>query len=75
MIVGSTRGYIELDIDGRTVRVHGEGFHGELVDYVLDRSSITHWNDGSEVTDSERESILDDLRASALQHGLTIEIE
>jgi hypothetical protein len=75
MIVGSTRGHIDLDIDGRKVRIHGEGFHSGPVDFVADKSSITHWDDGSVVSDGEHEIILDDLRASAAERGLTIEIE
>lgn len=75
VIIEITRGHIDLDVNGRRVRVHGEGFHHGPLDFLVIKSSITRWDDGGEVTESERESILYDLQSSAAERGLAIEIE
>lgn len=72
LIVELGRGHIDLEVSGRKVTVLAEiSFTGQP-DYVVYTKSIVRWADGKEVTDSEREEILSDLRASMTQSGLTI---
>ncbi|MFI5610766.1 Imm74 family immunity protein [Amycolatopsis sp. NPDC051903] len=75
MITNITRGHIDLDVDGRTIRLQGEGFHRGPLDFLVITAQITRWNDGAEVTDGERAVILNDLRASAAARGLVVEVE
>ena len=70
MITGMTRGHVDLDIDGRTIRLQGEGYHHGPVLFDVYLSAHLRWNDGTEVTDDDREIIIADLKSS----GLAIEI-
>jgi hypothetical protein len=75
MITSMTRGHIDLNVAGRTIRLQGEGFHSGPLDFLVITAQIRRWDDGAEVTDSERAAILENLRASAAARGLVIEIE
>lgn len=74
MIINMTRGHVDLDVEGRTIRLQGEGFHRGPIDFLVITAQIRRWDDGAEVTDSERATILEDLQASAAARGLVIEI-
>jgi hypothetical protein len=63
-------------VDGKSARVHGEAFlpgHGSP-DFVLSHKQV-EWDDGSTVSDDDRELILQTLLRSADERGLTVEIE
>ncbi|MDQ0378557.1 Imm74 family immunity protein [Amycolatopsis thermophila] len=75
MITIPSRGYLDLDVGGQTIRLQGEGFRQGPVDFVVVGAQIRRWDDGAEVTESEREAILDHLLACAARQGLTIEID
>ncbi|MEV4601235.1 Imm74 family immunity protein [Amycolatopsis sp. NPDC049253] len=75
MITNITRGHIDLDVDGRTIRLQGEGFHRGPLDFLVITAQIMRWNDGAEVTGSERAAMLKDLRVRAAARGLVVEIE
>jgi hypothetical protein len=77
MIRRITRGAIELEVGGRSVTIHGEAFlrgHGSP-DFVAYRDLLKAWDDGTSLTDGERESVIADLLASAKARGMTVEVE
>ncbi|WP_236796674.1 Imm74 family immunity protein [Amycolatopsis sp. GM8] len=75
MISIPSRGRLDLELNGRTIRLQGEGFRQGPVDFVVSGAQIHHWNDGAEVTDDERKAILDHLFTCAAEKGLNIEID
>lgn len=68
------RGYVRLELDDRTATVSSEMFlpgHGspDLIVYP----NSWRWEDGSPMSDEERQALWEDLTASAQQHNLTVE--
>jgi hypothetical protein len=77
MITHMTRGSIELEVDGRKVTVNGEALlpgHGSP-DFVAYGDLLSSWDDGEPLSDADKRTVLEDLRASAKARGITIEIE
>ena len=77
MIKHMTRGAVELSVGGRDVTMQGEAYlrgHGSP-DFVAYRNTLTHWEDGAELTESDKQTIIDDLLSDAHARGWTIEVE
>ncbi len=75
MIVRMTRGHVELDLAGRHVTVQGEAYRGDPPTFVAYRGMLTAWQDGTPLTDEERETVLAELRAALADRGMTLDIE
>ena len=70
-----TRSYLRLELDGRTATVRAEAFvpgHGSP-DFEVFRNEVA-WDDGSAVTEDDRDRILQTLLAAAEERGLSVEI-
>jgi len=77
VITATTRGTIDLLVKGRAVTIEGEAFlpgHGSP-DFIAYKNSLRSWADGEPLTDDEKDAVLEDLRGSAEERGLTIEVE
>lgn len=61
-------------VDGKTLRVGGEGLFDRNPDFLIYPSSITHWEDGSAITAGEKRKVLEDLVAEAARRGWKFEI-
>jgi hypothetical protein len=66
---------LDLDLDGRTIRLQGEGFRQGPVDFVVFGAQIHRWDDGAKVSDDERKALVDHLLTCAAELGLNIEID
>lgn len=78
MITFITRGHVDLELDGKTVTIQGEALFRtgpDTTDFVAYRNSITHWNDGMPVTESDEAAIIRDLIQSGKDRGLIIEVD
>jgi len=76
-VVDMTPGSIRLRVGDRIVRIFGEAYlrgHGSP-DFVAGVSLIKAWEDGSPVTDADREAITRTLKESATARRMTLEIE
>ena len=56
-------------VDGKILLVGGEGLFDRNPDFLIYPSSITHWEDGSAITEDERRGLLEDLVAEAARRG------
>lgn len=77
MITNLTRATVELSVDGRKVTMHGEAYlpgHGSPA-FVAYRNTLRAWDDGTELTEPEKQAAIDDLLADAQARGWEIEVE
>ena len=70
-----SRGTVFADINGRTLRVSGEALVDRNPDFVIYPRYITHWEDGTQLTDREKSEILAAVVAEAAKRGWKFEIE
>jgi hypothetical protein len=63
-----------MRVNGKTLLVGGEGLFDRNPDFLIYPSSITHWEDGSAITEDERRRLLEDLVAEAARRGWKFEI-
>jgi hypothetical protein len=75
-IIGSTRSTIRIEVDGRTTTLTGEGMPpGGAVHFYADLASIRQWDDGTQITDAERERIVRELPETAGRSGFVVVID
>lgn len=65
---------IKVKVNGRTLRISGEGLFDRNPDFVIYPSFITHWEDGTSITDEEKVEVLDNLVNEAAMRGWKFEI-
>ena len=77
MIVDMTPSSIRIAIGERTVTIYGEAYHRGYgsPDFVAYRSSLTAWDDGTPISESEKVTIERELSSAASSEGWTLEIE
>ncbi|MBV9446851.1 MAG: hypothetical protein JO345_13295 [Streptosporangiaceae bacterium] len=67
-------GLVIVRVDGRILRVGGEGLFDRNPDFMIYPSFITHWEDGAPITDEEKAAVLRDLVDEAARRGWKFEI-
>jgi Immunity protein 74 len=72
----ATRSFIRVAVAGRVAIVPGEAFQRAYgsPDFVLSRAEAT-WDDGSPMTNAERDKLVETVLASAAERGLEIEFQ
>lgn len=68
-------GLVIVRVNGRILRVGGEGLFDRDPDFVIYPSFITHWEGGSAITDEEKAAVLDELVDEAAKRGWKFEIQ
>jgi Immunity protein 74 len=75
-IIGSTRSTIRIEVDGKTTTLTGEGMPpGGDVHFYADLASIRTWDDGTPITDAERERIVRELPETASRTGFIVVVD
>lgn len=75
-IVASTRSFIRVSMNGKTVTLTGEGMPpGKDVDFYADLVSIINWDDGTPVSPQDRMTIVKDLPVVARRSGFKLVID
>ena len=78
MITGATRGKIFLSVGGRAAKVSVEAYFRPHTDPNTPDFDVyenwVDWEDGGPMTAEEKQTILDDLFASARQKGWTLAV-
>lgn len=72
-----TRSTLHLSVSGRSVTVQGEAYlpgHGSP-DFVAFSATLRCWDDGSEISEREKQEILEQIQDEARDSGLVIEVE
>jgi hypothetical protein len=59
----------------KTLRVSGEALLAHDPDYLIYAGSITHWEDGTLISDEEKAEVLDRVIVEAAKRGWKFEIE
>jgi uncharacterized protein YeaC (DUF1315 family) len=59
----------------KTLHVGGEALLAHDPDYLIYARSITHWEDGTAISDEEKAEVLDRLIGEAAKRGWKFEIE
>jgi hypothetical protein len=75
VIVGMTRGHVDLDLDGRLVTIQGEAYRSNPPLVVAYSNTLTTWHDGTPLTEPERDTILAALRTALSESGMNLEVE
>ena len=68
------KGLVIFYIHGRSVHVEGELSLHRDPDFVIYPGTMTHWDDGGEISEDEREEILDQLITEAWMRGWRFEL-
>jgi Immunity protein 74 len=75
-IIGSTRSSIRVRVGGKTTTLTGEGMPtGGAVHFYADRTSIMTWDNGFQITDSERDRIVRELPGIASRTGFVVVVD
>lgn len=65
---------IAVQVDGRQLRISGEGLMGEENGFVMYAAYIRQWDDGTPMSDDVKVSILDQVVAEAARRGWIFEV-
>jgi hypothetical protein len=69
------RGLVIVRVGAGTLHVGGEALLDRDPDFLIYSRYITHWEDGSPISDEEKTEILDRLIEEAARRGWRFEIE
>ncbi|MDP9033560.1 MAG: Imm74 family immunity protein [Myxococcota bacterium] len=80
MIKNITRGYVDIEIDGKLARIGGEAYHRGYgsPDFVLYANSLERWeppHNTVRLDDAARDAILNRAAKEMRERGMTVEIE
>jgi hypothetical protein len=70
-----SRGTVYATIDGRTLRISGEALLEGDPDFLIYPQYINQWEDGSPLSEEEKNRILADVIAEAAKLGWKFEVE
>jgi immunity protein 74 of polymorphic toxin system len=71
----ASRGRVYSIIDGRTLLISGEALLEGDPDYLIYPQYIKQWEDGSPLSEEEKNRILADVIAEAARQGWKFEVE
>jgi len=66
---------VVFEADGRTLNVWGEALLNHDPDFLIYARAITQWEDGSPISDEEKEEILDRVVREAAGRGWKFDVE
>ena len=80
MIIDVTRGHIKVQLLGRTATVQGEMFFpgNDKMGFVVYSDTLKFWDEPNRavmISESEKQLILDDIKADFEKGGHTLEVE
>jgi hypothetical protein len=70
-----SRGTVMVQTRGKTLRVAGEALLERDPDFLIYPQYMTHWEDGSELGDDEKDEILREVIEAAAGRGWKFAIE
>lgn len=70
-----SRGRVYATVDGRTLLIAGEALLEGDPDYLIYPQYIKQWEDGSPLSEEEKNRILADVIAEAARQGWKFEVE
>lgn len=68
------RGLVIARVGDRTVRVGGEYLVAHDPDFLIYARTVTNWDDGAPISESERAALLDEVIAAASRNGWKFDI-